>query len=59
MVRAFEDTEITHVDDTVDPVRDLETIQYELCQKDLAYVDAQVGLAVAIANPDPHHSPSP
>ena len=25
VVRAFEDTEITHVDDTVDPVRDLET----------------------------------
>jgi len=44
VVRAFEDTEITHVDDTVDPVRDLETIQYELCQKDLAYVDAQEAL---------------
>ena len=27
VVRAFEDTEITHVDDTIDPVRDLETIQ--------------------------------
>ena len=25
VVRAFEDTEITHVEDTVDPVRDLET----------------------------------
>ena len=27
---AFEDTEITHIDDTVDPVRDLETITQEL-----------------------------
>ena len=27
---AFEDSEITHIDDTVDPVRDLETISQEL-----------------------------
>ena len=27
---AFDDPEITHVDDTVDPVRDLETISQEL-----------------------------
>jgi hypothetical protein len=27
---AFEDPEITHIDDTVDPVRDLETIGEEL-----------------------------
>ena len=51
VVRAFEDTEITHVDDTVDPVRDLETIQFELCQKDLAYVDAQAAMAVHIPVP--------
>jgi len=38
VVRAFEDPDITHVDDTVDPVRDLETIQMELCLKDLQYV---------------------
>ncbi len=37
MVRLFEDDDVTHVDDSVDPVRDLETITYELCQKDLAY----------------------
>mmetsp|Transcript_11462 Transcript_11462/g.21218 ORF Transcript_11462/g.21218 Transcript_11462/m.21218 type:complete len:429 (+) Transcript_11462:124-1410(+) len=34
LVRAFESDEIVHVDDTVDPIRDLETIQYELCLKD-------------------------
>jgi obg-like ATPase 1 len=38
LVRAFEDKSITHVDDTIDPVRDLETITSELCKKDLAYV---------------------
>jgi obg-like ATPase 1 len=38
VVRAFDDAEIVHVDDTVDPVRDLETIQTELCAKDLQYV---------------------
>jgi len=30
------------VDDSVDPVRDLETIQYELCQKDLVYVESAI-----------------
>mmetsp|Transcript_14322 Transcript_14322/g.19757 ORF Transcript_14322/g.19757 Transcript_14322/m.19757 type:complete len:408 (+) Transcript_14322:63-1286(+) len=38
IVRAFENPEVCHVDDTIDPVRDLETIQFELCQKDLVYV---------------------
>ena len=37
MVRLFEDDEVTHVDDCVDPVRDLETITSELCLKDKAY----------------------
>jgi len=34
LVRAFESEEIVHVDDTVDAIRDLETIQSELCLKD-------------------------
>lgn len=38
MVRVFESDEVTHVDDSVDPVRDLETIVSELCLKDLSYV---------------------
>jgi len=33
VVRAFESEEVIHVDDSVDPVRDLETIQHELCAK--------------------------
>ena len=34
LVRAFESDDIVHVDDTVDAIRDLETIQSELCLKD-------------------------
>ncbi|ETV66216.1 GTP-binding protein YchF [Aphanomyces astaci] len=41
VIRAFESEEVVHVDDTVDPIRDLETIQGELCKKDLSYVLAQ------------------
>ncbi|KAJ3269060.1 hypothetical protein HDV01_001900 [Terramyces sp. JEL0728] len=37
-VRVFEDSEIVHVDDSIDAVRDLETIQSELCKKDLEFV---------------------
>lgn len=35
VVRAFDSDEVIHVDDSVDPIRDLETIQGELCAKDL------------------------
>lgn len=34
LVRAFDDDDIVHVDDSVDPIRDLDTIQGELCAKD-------------------------
>lgn len=36
LIRAFDSEEIVHVDDSVDPIRDLETIQGELCAKDAA-----------------------
>jgi len=42
VVRIFEDTEVTHVMDTIDPVRDLEIIQEELILKDIATVSAEV-----------------
>ena len=38
--------QVVHVDDSVDPVRDLETIQHELCAKDAAYVDAAEAIAL-------------
>jgi ribosome-binding ATPase YchF (GTP1/OBG family) len=34
LIRAFDADEVVHVDDSVDPIRDLETIQGELCAKD-------------------------
>ena len=34
LVRAFDSDEVIHVDDSVDPIRDLETIESELCLKD-------------------------
>jgi GTP-binding protein YchF len=34
LLRAFDNDEVIHVDDSVDPIRDLETIQSELCLKD-------------------------
>lgn len=38
MLRAFDSKDVIHVDDSVDPVRDLETITGELCAKDRTYV---------------------
>ncbi|KAF4465010.1 GTP-binding [Fusarium albosuccineum] len=35
IVRAFDNDQVLHVDDSIDPVRDLNTIQSELCKKDL------------------------
>jgi len=35
VVRVFEDTEITHVEDNIDPVRDLDIILNELIEKDI------------------------
>ena len=38
VIRVFDDPEVVHVDDSIDPIRDLETIQSELCKKDLEVV---------------------
>lgn len=43
VLRCFDDDNITHVDTTVDPVRDMEIINYELQIKDLETVDARLG----------------
>jgi obg-like ATPase 1 len=42
LVRAFENDDITHVEDTVDPVRDLEIIQNELRIKDEEMLERQL-----------------
>lgn len=38
VVRAFEDEEITHTENSVDPIRDMDIINSELVLKDLEYV---------------------
>ena len=42
VVRCFEDDNITHVADTIDPLRDIDTIQTELCLADLDIVDKRL-----------------
>lgn len=42
VLRCFDDDNITHVDTTVDPVRDKEIIDYELQIKDLETVDSRL-----------------
>ena len=42
VLRCFEDENITHVDGTIDPVRDKEIIDTELQLKDLETVDARL-----------------
>lgn len=42
VLRCFDDDNITHVDGSVDPVRDKEIIEYELTLKDLETVDARI-----------------
>ncbi|PIQ87050.1 MAG: redox-regulated ATPase YchF [Candidatus Omnitrophica bacterium CG11_big_fil_rev_8_21_14_0_20_45_26] len=42
VVRAFEDDNITHVSGSVDPIRDIEIIQTELCLADLDVVQKRI-----------------
>ena len=42
VLRCFDDENITHVDTTVDPVRDMEVINYELQIKDLETVESRL-----------------
>ena len=42
VVRCFEDTNITHVDGSIDPTRDIETINLELILADIETVDKKI-----------------
>ena len=42
VLRCFDDDNITHVDGSVDPVRDMEIINYELQIKDLETIDSRL-----------------
>ncbi|MEM6329317.1 MAG: redox-regulated ATPase YchF [Planctomycetota bacterium] len=49
VVRCFEDGDITHVDGSVDPIRDIETIDTELMLADLQSVESQADKAARTA----------
>ncbi len=49
VLRCFDDDNITHVDGTVDPVRDMEIINYELQLKDLETVDTRLAKTLKAA----------
>lgn len=49
VLRCFDDDNITHVDGNVDPVRDMEIINYELQLKDLETVDARLAKTLKAA----------
>lgn len=42
VVRCFEDTNIIHVDETVDPLRDVDVINLELVLADIAQVEKRL-----------------
>ncbi|KAL0310503.1 UNVERIFIED_CONTAM: Obg-like ATPase 1 [Sesamum angustifolium] len=42
VLRAFEDPDIIHVDDSIDPVRDLEVISAELRLKDIEFMERRI-----------------
>ena len=46
VVRCFDSNEIIHVDETVDPKRDIETINLELAMADLATVEKRIASVV-------------
>lgn len=45
VVRCFEDSNIVHVDGSVDPVRDMETINLELIYADLETIERRIDKA--------------
>lgn len=49
VLRCFDDDNITHVDGSVDPVRDMEIINYELQIKDLETVDSRLAKTLKAA----------
>ena len=49
VLRCFDDDNITHVDGSVDPVRDMEIINFELQIKDLETVDSRLSKTIKAA----------
>lgn len=52
VVRCFDDENITHVDGSISPRRDIETIDYELIFADIETIDKRMGKAESAAKAD-------
>ena len=52
VVRCFEDPNVVHVEGSVDPVRDIETINLELIFADLEGLEKRIGKTAKLANND-------
>lgn len=59
VVRAFDNDEIVHVDDSVDPIRDLNTITEELCKKDIVFFEQAMEAERAAVKKNPKMKLSP
>ncbi|ADZ84051.1 redox-regulated ATPase YchF [Cellulosilyticum lentocellum] len=52
VVRCFEDDNIVHVDKTVDPIRDIETINLELAFADMEVLERRIAKSAKVAKTD-------
>ena len=52
VVRCFEDTNVIHVDGSVDPLRDIETINFELIFSDIEVLDRRISKSARAAHND-------
>ena len=52
VVRCFEDTNVVHVDGSVDPIRDIETINLELIFSDIEVLDRRIAKTGKLAKQD-------
>ncbi len=50
VVRCFEDTNVVHVDGSINPLRDIETINFELIFSDIEILDRRIAKNVRAAN---------
>lgn len=52
VVRCFQDDNIVHVDGSIDPIRDIDTINLELILSDLEMIDRQIDRSAKLAKGD-------
>ena len=52
VIRCFNDSNIVHVDGDIDPQRDIDTINIELCLADMETVDKRLNEAIRLAKAD-------